>query len=79
MKFVQIFGRGGFSIMADFPFCHDLDGEKKFGDKPILIIYQSVRNFSAGQKKGQDYGLKIFLSRDLDHFRFRFPLYYTWL
>ena len=37
---VQIFGRGGFSIMADFAFYHALAGEKKiFGDKLLHIIY----------------------------------------
>ena len=49
---VQNFGCGGFSIMADFSFCHALAGENFFfGFKPIHIIYHSIKNFLLITKK----------------------------
>ena len=38
-RLVQIFGRGGFSIMADSAFCHALAGEKKFWATNLCILY----------------------------------------
>ena len=49
--------------MADFSFCHALAGEKNFFWFQTYTYYIPIdQKCSTDYKKGQDHGLKIFLS-----------------
>ena len=60
------------------PETHPFPGKKFFQLQTHTYYTPIDQKCSADSKKGQDHGMKIFLSRDLEHFRFR-PQFYAQL